>query len=104
MYLTVETSRSQERLVQNVGAVSCSKYYDTAIRTKAVHLGQQLVERILSFVVRTHAWVLATGTTHCVNLVNEYYTWRLLLRLLEQIPHTACAYADEHLHKVGTRH
>ena len=64
--LTIEASRSQERLVQYVGAVSCSKYYDTAVRAETVHFCQQLVERILSFVVGTHAWVLAAGTTHGV--------------------------------------
>ena len=104
MYLSVETSCAQQSFVQDVGAV-CSCYdNDSAVGSETIHLGKQLVKCVLSFVIAAHRWVFATCTAYCVNLINEYDAWRLLLCLAEQVADTRCAHADKHLYEVRTRH
>ena len=49
--LAVETSCSQQCLVKDVDAVGGGEDDDTAIGPKAVHLGEQLVERALALIV-----------------------------------------------------
>ena len=101
--LTVETAGTHERLVQNVGAVRGREDDDARIGLEAVHLGQQLVERVLALVVAGESGVLAAGAADGVDLVDEDDARRLLLGLLEKVADTRGAHADEHLDEVGTR-
>src|ERR1700678_1573093 len=41
-------------------------------------------------------------TAHRIDFVDEDDARRILLALLKQIAHTACAYADKHFNKVRT--
>ena len=43
LHLTVETTRTQQRLVKNINSVGCSNDDDTLIALKAIHLNQHLV-------------------------------------------------------------
>ena len=67
---------------------------------EAVHLDEQLVERLLALVVAT-AEPGAAVTADRVDLVDEHDRGRGGLRLLEQVAHARCADADEHLDEVG---
>ena len=49
--LTVEAAGTHQRLVKHVGTVGSRQDDDTGIRSEAVHLGEQLVEGILAFVI-----------------------------------------------------
>ena len=71
VYLTVKASCAQQGLVKHIHAVCCGKDYYTRVSAKAVHLCQQGVERVLALIVAAKAWVLATGTSYGVNLINE---------------------------------
>ena len=51
MNLAVETPGPEESLVQNVRPVGRRKYDHTGIGVEAVHLGKQLVERVLTLIV-----------------------------------------------------
>ena len=104
IYLSVETSCTQQCRVEHIYTVCRCKDYDTAVRAEAVHLGEQGIQRILAFVVAAHRRVLGTGTSYCVNLVDEDDTRCLLLSLTEGVAHTTGTDTDEHLHEVGTRH
>ncbi len=104
VYLSVEAARTQQGLVQDVGTVGGGKDDDTAIGAETIHLGEQLVERILALVVATHAHALTTGTTHGVYLVDEDDARALFLGLVEEVAHTACTDTHEHLHEVRTAH
>ena len=42
-YLTVETTRAQKRLVENIGAVGRRHYYNAFVSAEAVHFNKQLV-------------------------------------------------------------
>ena len=103
-YLTVETSGTQQRLVEHVGTVRSCEDDDTAVCTEAVHLCKEGIERILALVVATHCRVLATRTTYGVDLIDEDDARSLLLSLTEEVAYATCAYTDEHLHEVGTAH
>ena len=49
--LTVETSGTEQRLVEDVRTVGCREYDDTGIGVESVHLGKQLVQSVLAFVI-----------------------------------------------------
>ena len=100
--LAVEAARAQQRRIEHVGAVGGGDDDDAFVALEAVHLHQQLVERLLALVVaaaEARAAVAADG----VDLVDEDDARRVLLRLLEHVAHARGADADEHLHEVGAR-
>ena len=70
-----------------------------SLRLEAVHLDEQLVERLLALVV-TAAEAGAAMAADRVDLVDEDDAGRVLLALLEQVADAARADADEHLDEV----
>ena len=100
MYLTVKSSCTQQRLVEDIHAVRSSQDDHTRVRTKSVHLREQLVERILALIVATHRGVLATRTAYGIYLVDEDDTGSLLLSLAEEVAHTRRTHTHKHLHEV----
>ena len=97
--LAVETTRAQQGRVKHVGAVCRRDDDDAFIGFKAVHFHQQLVQRLLAFVVGI-AEAVATATSDSVDFVDEDDARRVLLGLFEHVAHAACANADEHFDKV----
>ncbi len=98
--LAVEPARAQERGVENVGAVGRGDEDHAATSVEAIHLDEELVERLLTFVVAaTHpgAAVASDG----VDLVDENDGGRVLLGLIEQVTDAGGTDADEHLDEVG---
>src|SRR5207253_9786900 len=69
----------------------------------AIHLDEQLIERLLALVV-TAAQAGAAMAADRVDLVDEDDAGRVRLALLEQIAHTARADANEHLDEIRARH
>ena len=72
-----------------------------AVRLEAVHLDQQLVQRLLALVVAA-AEARAALAADRVDFVDEHDAGRVLLRLLEHVAHARRADADEHLDEIGT--
>ena len=105
MYLTVETSCTQQRSIQHIGAVGSRQDDHTRIATKTIHLSKQLIQRRFALIVATtHHIIFATSTTHGINLINKHDSRSFLLSLTEEVAHTARTYTHEHLHEVATRH
>ena len=102
VYLPVEASGAQQGFVQDIGTVGGGQNDDTTVGAEAVHLGKQLVKRALALVVAAHASLVATGTSHGVNLVDKNDAGRFFLGLAEQITHSRSAYADKHLDEIRT--
>ena len=100
-HTAVKAAGPQQRRVENVGPVGRSDDNDVRISIEAVHLDEDLVERLLALVVRA-AQAGATMAAHGVDLVDKNDTRGILLGLLEEVAHTAGADADKHLHKFGT--
>ena len=98
--LPVEASRPEQRGVKDVGAVGGGDEDDVVLHLEAVHLDEQLVQRLLALVVPA-AEAGATMAADGVDLVHEDDARRRLLRLLEQVAHARRADADEHLDEVG---
>ena len=97
--LPVEPARPQQRRVQDVRPVGGGDQDDAALGVEAVHLDQQLVQRLLALVVpAAHAG--AALPADGVDLVDEDDARRVLLGLLEQVAHPGGADADEHLDEV----
>ena len=95
----VKAARTQQRLIEDLRPVRRSKDHDALARIKAVDLGQQLVERLLTLVVAAEFGV--SRAADGVDLINKDDSRGDLRRLLEQIAHAACADADEHFHEIG---
>mmetsp|Transcript_138958 Transcript_138958/g.241627 ORF Transcript_138958/g.241627 Transcript_138958/m.241627 type:complete len:306 (+) Transcript_138958:1432-2349(+) len=100
--LPVETTRTQERRIQDVRPVGGRKDNDTSVARETVHLGQDLVQRLLTLVV-TLTNTGTTGSAHSINLIDEDQARSVLVGLLEQVPHSASTNTDEHLNEFGTR-
>ena len=98
VYLAVEAPGTHKGLVENVRPVGSSQHYNAAVGAETVHLGKQLIERVLPFVIRRPAHVLAPGTPYGVYFVDEDYARGLFLGLGEEV--AACAHAHEHLHEI----
>ena len=97
--LPVEAARPQQRRVEHVRPVGGGDQDDAFVGLEAVHLDEQLVERLLALVVAA-AEAGAAVTADCVDFVDEDDAGRILLRLLEHVAHAAGADADEHLDEV----
>ena len=89
----------QQRRVEHVGPVGRGDQDDAFVGLEAVHLDQQLVERLLALVVAA-AEAGAAMAADRVDLVDEDDAGRVLLGLLEHVAHAGGADADEHLDEV----
>ena len=98
--LAVEATGAQQRGIEDVGTVGRREQDHALLLVEAVHLDEQLVERLLALVV-TAADARAAVAADGVDLVDEHDRRRRVLRLLEQVAHTRRADADEHLDEVG---
>ena len=99
--LAVEAAGTQQRRVEDVGAVGRRDQDDVGLDVEAVHLDQQLVEGLLALVVAT-AEARATVPADGVDLVDEDDGGGVGLGLLEQVADAGGADTDEHLDEVGT--
>jgi hypothetical protein len=100
---SIETAGPQQRLVEHVGLIRCREHDDAAAAREAVHLGEDLVQRLL-LLVRAADRELAARAADRVELVDEDDGGRVLSRLLEQVAHARGANADDHLHELRRAH
>ena len=85
-HLAVEAARPQQRRVEHLGAVGRAHDDDALARVEPVHLGQQLVQRLLALLVAADR-ALHPHLAQRVELVDEDDAGRLRLGLLEQVAH-----------------
>src|SRR5262249_34329953 len=90
-----------ERRIQNIGTVSSRDQDHAFVRLEAVHLDEQLVERLLALVVST-AESRATVPADRIDLVDEDDAGGVLFPLLEEIADARGTDADEHFDEIGT--
>ena len=86
--------------IEHVGTVGRGDEDDALVRLEAVHLDEQLVQRLLALVVAA-AEAGAAMAADGVDLVDEDDAGGVLLALLEQVADARRADADEHLDEVG---
>ena len=85
-HLAVEAARAQERGVEHVGAVRGGHHDDVRVRVEAVHLDEDLVQRLLALVVRA-AQARPALPAHRVDLVDEDDAGAVALGLVEEVAH-----------------
>ena len=95
----IEAAGAQQRGIEHVGTVGRGDEDDAFVRLEAVHLDEQLVQRLLALVVAA-AEAGAAMAADRVDLVDEDDAGRVLLALLEQVADARGADADEHLDEV----
>src|SRR5688572_27612185 len=100
--LPVEPAGAQQRRVKHVRAVRRGDEDDALVGLEAVHLDEQLIERLFALVVAA-AEAGAAMPADGVDFVDEDDAGGVLLRLLEHVAHAARANADEHFDEVGAR-
>ncbi len=100
--LAVEAPGAQQRGVEDVGPVGGAHHHEAAVAGEAVHLDEDLVERLLALVVALPdaGAALAPGG---VELVDEDDRGRRFAGLAEEVAHARRADADERLDEVRAR-
>ena len=101
----VEAPRAQQCRVQDLGAVRGAQHDHVRAGLEPVHLGQDLVERLLALVVPAAdpAHVARARAADRVQLVDEDDRRRRLLGLLEQVAHARGAHAHDRLDELRGR-
>ena len=95
--LAVKAAGAQQRRVELVEQVGGRDHDDFLVRREAVHLDEQLVERLVTLA----GDVKPAMTAHGVELVDEHDRRRLLARGLEQAADPGGPQAGEHLDERG---
>ena len=98
--LTVKTTSTHEGAVQNVSPVGGRQNDDTTVGAESIHLRQQLIEGVFALVIGAHAGILAPGTAHGIDLIDEHNARTLVFGLLEQIADTACPDTHKHFNEI----
>ena len=98
--VAVEPARAEQGGVEHVGPVGRGQDDDALVGREAVHLGEDLVERLLALVVAA-AEAGAADPADGVDLVDEQDAGAVLLGRLEHVADPAGADADEHLDELG---
>ena len=99
----VESSRPGQGRIQGFRPVGGCQDHNAQILFKAVHLRQQLVQGLLSFIIAAEiagVTLFADG----VDLINKYDTGRFLLGLAEEVPYLGGTHTDEHLNEFRAGH
>ena len=97
----VKSARTQQRRIQNLRTVRRRQDQQTLGSVESIHLGEQLVECLLTLVVSAVA-AGVPALSDRIDLIDENDTRSVFLGFVKQIPDTARADADEHFHKVRT--
>ena len=100
--LSVKTSGSEKRRVENIGSV-CRRHDNNAvIYAESVHFNKQLVESLFAFVV-TATQTGASVTSDSIDLINENDARSGLLCRFEKVTDTRCTYTYIHFNEIRTR-
>src|SRR5208337_2295222 len=97
--LPVESARAKQGRVENVGPVGRGNQNHALVGLKAVHLDQELIESLFALIMPT-AKTSAAMPSHSVDLVDKDDAGGIFFALKEQVAHTRCANANEHLDKI----
>ena len=95
-HLPIEASRAEQGRIEHLGTIRRAHDDDALARIEAVHLRQELIERLLAFLVAAER-ALHAHLAERVELVDEDDARRLAFGLLEQVADAGRADAHEHL-------
>ena len=101
--LAVEPAGTAQRGVQGVRPVGGGQHHHPAGVLESVHLGEQLVQRLLPLVAAAEAALIAAGAEG-IDLIDEHDRRPAGAGLLEQVPDPGRPDADKHLHETRARY
>ena len=101
--LAIKTSWPQQGRVQDIGAVRGSNHDDVGAFIKTVHLYQQLVQGLFTFIV-TAPHPGAAVAPHRVDFIDEDNGGGRCAGLLEKVTYPRGAHPHEHLDEFRTGH
>ena len=101
---TVEAAGAQKCGIEDVRPVRRREHDDSRGGVEAVHLREDLVQRLLALVVGAAEDPAATGSPDRVDLVDEHDRRSGGLRPREQVAHARGADAHDHLHELRGGH
>ena len=100
-HLTVKTSRTKDRRIQNIHSVGSCHNNNALINPETIHLYKELVQSLLSFIMAAaHAGSSLSG--NCIDLINKDDTWSMFLAFFKKVSYSGCTYTNKHFHKVRT--
>ena len=99
--LTVKSTGTQKRRVKDIGAVGCCHNDNAFVVTETVHFNEQLVERLLSFIVSA-AKASASVTADGIDFIDENNTGRALARGFKEVAYTGGTDTNVHFNEIRT--
>ena len=100
----VKASRPGQGRIQGFGPVCGRQNDDAGVAVEAVHLCQELIERLLPLVISADAAAAAALLPDGVDFVDKDDAGGFLLGLAKQVAHLGRAHAHEHLDKFRSGH
>ena len=97
--LAVETTRTEQSGIENIGTVGRGDDDDTFLCVEAIHFDEHLVECLLALVIAA-AHALTTVAPHGVDLIDENQTRGIFLALLKHVAHTAGTDTYKHFDEI----
>ncbi len=101
-HLAIESSRTQEGLIEHLGAIRGGHHNHAVVGVESVHFDQQGIQRLLTLIMPPDK-ACPSGLAERIQFVNENDARRLRDGLLKHVADAGRTDADEHLHKVRTR-
>jgi hypothetical protein len=96
---TIETTWTEESVIEDIDAVRSSDDYDTSLIVETIHLSQKLVNGLFTLVIGGHVST-TTLLTDSINLIDEDDTRLILSCLLEKFAYALGSNTYEHLNEV----
>ena len=102
--LPIEAPGTKQGRIEDLRTVGGRENDDPGGRIEAVHLGQQLIQRLLALVVGDHGAGARSALPDGIDLVDEDDRRGALARLGEEIAYPGRPDADEQLHEARSAH
>mmetsp|Transcript_2465 Transcript_2465/g.5107 ORF Transcript_2465/g.5107 Transcript_2465/m.5107 type:complete len:348 (+) Transcript_2465:713-1756(+) len=100
-HLTIKTSRSEERLIKDINSVSGCNCDDSWVSIKTIHLNQNLIDSLFTFIISTGI-SSTTLATNSIDLINENNTGSILPGLSKDITDARSTDTHKHFNKFRT--
>src|SRR3989344_3821794 len=99
----IEPTGTKQRDIEHIGSVCRRHHNHIRLWIKAVHLGEDLVQRLFALVVPAAETCPTALAADCIDFVDEDDAGGITLCAVKKIADAAGADADEHLHKLRSR-
>src|ERR1035437_904307 len=100
MDLTIKTTGTHQRSVEDICPVCGCKDYDSHVCTETIHLSKKLVQSIFSLVVRAKVCITTSCPANSINFIYKDNTRCFFFCLFKQISDSGSAHTNKHFNKI----